>query len=151
MATYAENKKVRHEYEILEEYEAGITLSGAEVKSVRSRRVNLEGAFVVIRGGEAFLVGATIQPYQAHNQTDDFDSKRPRKLLLAKKEIAQLIGQEKRKGLTIVPISVYNKGRFIKVRIAVVRGKKKHDKRETIKRRDTERDIARSLKKHFRL
>ena len=146
MANYAENRKARFDYEILEKYEAGIELLGTEVKSVRGGQMSLEGAFVIIRGGEAFLINTNIPPYQAKNAPKDYDPLRNRKLLLTKKEIAELAGSEKNKSLTIVPISVYNKGRKIKVGIALVKGKKKFDKRETLKKRDTEREIRREYK-----
>lgn len=146
MASYAENRKARFNYEFLEKYEAGIELLGTEVKSVRSGQMSLEGAFVIIRGGEAFLINANIPPYQVKNTPKDYDPLRNRKLLLTKKEITELAGSEKNKSLTIVPISVYNKGRKIKVEIALVKGKKKFDKRETLKKRDTDREIRREIK-----
>jgi SsrA-binding protein len=146
MASYAENRKARFNYEILEKYETGIELLGTEVKSVRNGQMSLEGAFVIIRGGEAFLINANIPPYQIKNAPKDYDPLRNRKLLLTKKEIAELAGNEKNKSLTIVPISVYNKNRKIKVEIALVKGKKKFDKRETIKKRDTDREIRRDFK-----
>lgn len=148
MAHYAENRKARFNYEILEKYEAGIELLGVEVKSVRNGQMSLEGAFVIIRGGEAFLINANIPPYQVKNSPKDYDPLRNRKLLLTKKEIAELSGSEKNKSLTIVPISVYNKNRKIKMEIALVKGKKKFDKRETLKKRDTEREIRREYKEH---
>lgn len=146
MAHYAENRKARFDYEIIEKFEAGIELLGSEVKSVRGGQMSLEGAFVIVRGGEAFLINANIPPYQPKNAGADYDPLRNRKLLLTKKEIAELAGSGKNKSLTIVPISLYNKGRKIKVEIALVKGKKKFDKRESIKKRDTERDIRRTLK-----
>ena len=146
MANYAENRKARFNYEILEKYEAGIELLGTEVKSVRGGQMSLEGAFVIVRGGEAFLINANVPAYQPKNAPKDYDPLRNRKLLLTKKEMAELAGSEKNKSLTIVPISVYNKGRKIKVEIALVKGKKKFDKRETLKKRDTDREIRRSLK-----
>jgi len=146
MANYAENRKARFDYEILEKYEAGIELLGTEVKSIRSGKMSLEGAFVIVRGGEAFLINANIPPYQPKNTSKDYDPLRNRKLLLTKKEIDELVGSEKNKSLTIVPISVYTKGRKIKIEIALVKGKKKHDKRESIKKRETEREIRRTLK-----
>ncbi len=146
MANYAENRKARFDYEILEKYEAGIELLGTEVKSIRSGKMSLEGAFVIVRGGEAFLINANIPPYQPKNTPKDYDPLRNRKLLLTKKEIDELVGSEKNKSLTIVPISVYTKGRKIKIEIALVKGKKKHDKRESIKKRETEREIRRTLK-----
>lgn len=146
MPSYAENRKARFNYEILEKYEAGIELLGVEVKSVRSGQMSLEGAFVIVRGGEAFLINATIPPYQPKNTPKDYDPVRNRKLLLTKKEIAELSGSEKNKSLTIVPISVYNKNRKIKVEIALVKGKKRFDKREILKKRATDREIRREYK-----
>lgn len=141
-----ENKKVHFDYEILERYEAGIELLGTEVKSLRAKHGSLEGAHVVVRGGEAFLIGATIQPYQAGNTDKSYDPTRNRRLLLTRDEIIKLGHLESLKGLTIVPVVVYNKQRKIKVEIAVVRGKKTHDKRETLKKREHERDVMREVK-----
>jgi SsrA-binding protein len=146
MASYAENRKARFNYEIWEKYETGIELLGTEVKSVRGGQMSLEGAFVIVRGGEAFLINANIPPYQIKNAPKDYDPLRNRKLLLTKKELTVLAGSEKNKSLTIVPISVYNKGRKIKLEIALVKGKKKFDKRETLKKRDTDREIRREYK-----
>lgn len=146
MASYAENRKARFNYEFVEKYEAGIELTGLEVKSVRSGQMSLEGAFVIIRGGEAYLINANIPPYQPNNTPSNYDPLRNRKVLLTRKEIAELAGYEKNKSLTIVPISVYNKGRIIKLEIALVKGKKKFDKRETIKKREADREIRREYK-----
>lgn len=146
MASYAENRKARFNYEFLEKYETGIELLGVEVKSVRGGQMSLEGAFVIVRGGEAYLINANIPPYQVKNAPKDYDPLRNRKLLLTKKELAELAGSEKNKSLTIVPISVYNKNRKIKVEIVLVKGKKKFDKRENIKKRETEREIRREYK-----
>ena len=140
-----ENKKARFNYEILETLEAGLDLTGAEVKSLRKGQASLEGARVTIDGNEAFLLGAYIAPYQPKNQPD-YDPERPRRLLIGKEDIKELIGKEKTNRLTIIPLSVYNKRRYLKLSIALVRGKRKFDKRETIKKRDTERDLGRSLK-----
>ena len=140
------NKKATLNYEIMETFEAGIELLGFEVKSVRNHQGSLEGAHVVVRGNEAFIVKSTIPPYQPGNMPKDYDAERPRRLLLNKKELSELSGAESHKGLTVVPISMYNKGRVIKVSVAVVRGKKKYDKREDLKKRDTERELRRSLK-----
>src|ERR1035437_8274168 len=148
MSHYAENRKARFNYEFLEKYETGIELLGTEVKSVRGGQMSLEGAFVIVRGGEAFLINANIPPYQSANAPKDYDPLRNRKLLLTKKEIRELAGSEKNKSMTIVPISVYNIGRKIKVEIALVKGKKKFDKRETLKKRDTDREIRREIKEH---
>lgn len=140
----AENRKARFNYEILETFPAGIELTGQEVKAVRAGKISLTGAYVSMRGGEAFLLGANIEPYQPKNALD-FDPLRPKRLLLSRVELAELALAEDTKGLTIVPLSVYNKGRFLKVDVAVARGKKKFDKRETIKKRDTERDQNRKF------
>ena len=146
MAIYAQNKKAYHDYEILEEYEAGVALRGFEVKSIKAGMANLKGARVVVRGGEAFLIGAHIPPYQAANTPKDYDSERSRKLLLNKKEILKIAMKEQEKGLTLPAISWYNKGRLIKLKFAVARGKKKRDKREDIKKKDLQRELKRSLK-----
>jgi SsrA-binding protein len=146
MSTLIDNKRAGFEYEILDRYEAGIELLGFEVKALRNKRGSLENAFVSIRGGEAFLLGSDIPPYQIKNAPKDYDSLRARRLLLTKKEIKELIGKEKMRGLTIVPLSLYNKGRKIKVSLAVARGKRKYEKREKIKRREAEREIRRTLK-----
>ena len=146
MASYAQNRKIHFDYEIVEKYECGIELLGTEVKSVRGGRMSLEGSFVIIRGGEAFLINANITAYQVANAPKDYDPLRNRKLLLTKKEIGELAGNEKNKALTIVPMSVYNKGRKIKVEIALVKGKKKYDKRETTKKRETDRELRREFK-----
>ena len=146
MPDIATNKKARFNYEILETLEAGIELAGAEVKSLRTHSVALDGSYAIVRDGEIFLTGLDIPPYQAGNVPSDYDSKHIRKLLLSKKEIAVLADVEEKKGLTIVPLSMYNKNGKIKVSLGVVRGKKKFDKRESIKKRDVERDIGRSLK-----
>jgi SsrA-binding protein len=146
MTVFAPNKKVGLNYEILERYQAGIELFGLEVKSVKHNLATLEGSHVTIRGGEAFLIGTTIPPYQPSNTAKDYEPTRNRKLLLLKKEIQTLANIEAKKGLTIVPISMYNSKGRIKVEIAVVRGKKKFDKREDIKKRDSDREIRRNLK-----
>jgi SsrA-binding protein len=137
------NRKASFNYEILERFEAGMKLTGPEVKSLRAGQGALDGAFVTVRGAEAFITGMTIPAYQINNQ-DDYDPERPRKLLLTKDEIKRL--SELEKGLTIVPITVYNKGRHIKIEVASVRGKKQFDKRQTIKKRDTERDVRREFR-----
>ncbi len=141
-----ENKRARFDFEILKEFEAGVKLLGFEVKSLRNKRGSLAGARVVVRGGEAFLVGATIPPYQEGNTPESYDPERSRVLLLHKKELAELSGADTEKGLTLIPLSLYNKGRVLKLSFALVRGKKKRDKRELIKERDTKRAILRSLK-----
>jgi len=141
-----ENKKVHFNYEILEKLEAGLELLGHEVKSLRKGTGSLEGAHVGVRGNEVFLIGANIPPYQPGNTPKNYDAYRSRKLLLTKAEIKELLGKEKTKGLTIVPISVYNKGNKLKISIGIARGKKKYDKRETIKKRELDREVRRTLK-----
>lgn len=141
----ADNRKAKFDYEILETFSAGLELLGSEVKSVKEGKMNLQGAFVVVRGGEAYLLNANIPPYQPKNTPRDYEPLRKRKLLLSRKELEELEKMEQTKGLTIVPLSVYNKGRFLKLDLAIARGKKKFDKRESIKRRDVEREIKRTL------
>ncbi len=143
------NKKAGFNYEFLEKHEAGIKLLGFEVKALKNGQGSLEGAYVIVRGEEAFVVGMQIPPYQPANTPKNYDPMRPRKLLLAKKEIRALAGIEDKKGLTIVPVSVYNKKQKIKVEIAVGRGKKQYDKRESIKKKDTERESRRTLKEEY--
>jgi SsrA-binding protein len=146
MRTLAENKKVYFNYEILEKFEAGIVLTGQEVKSIKSGRVNLAGSYVVLRNEEAFLINADIPPYQPKNLMRDYDPVRPRKLLLKKQEIKYLIGKVQEKHLTLLPLRVYTKRDKIKLEFGLARGKKEFNKKELIKKRDTEREIARELK-----
>lgn len=144
------NKKATFNFELLEKYEAGLDLLGQEVKALKAGKAQLDGSRVLVRGGEAYLVGATISPYQVANTTKNYEPTRPRRLLLKKKEILELLHAESTKGLTVVPISVYNKGNLVKLEIAIARGKKKEDKRESIKKKDTARDIARETKTKLR-
>ena len=141
----AENRKARFDFEIMKKFSAGLELTGGEVKSVRAGKMTLLGAFIAVRGAEAFLINANIPPYQPNNSTLEYDETRPRKLLLTQGEIDELADAEGTKGLTIVPLSVYNKGRFLKLDLAIARGKKEFDKRHAIKKRDTEREIGRTL------
>jgi SsrA-binding protein len=145
MAIFATNRKANFNYEIKERFEAGIELLGFEVKSVRAGQVSLDGSRVIVRGGEAYLVGTTIQPFQVNNTPKDYEPDHTRRLLLSKKEILELEKLAETKGLTIVPLSMYNKNRHIKVELGVGRGKKLHDKRETIKKRDLDRQLKRDL------
>ena len=146
MPTYLENTTARFDYEVLERYDAGIELFGFEVKSVRNGRGSITGAHILIRGGEAFIIGMRIDPYQPGNTPPGYDPDRTRKLLLTKKEIMELEEQDAKKGLTLVPLSLYDKNAKVKLGFAVARGKKEFDKRETIKKRDTERDLRRIMK-----
>lgn len=141
-----DNKRATFDYHILETLEAGLELLGYEVKSLRAGQGSLKGARVVARGGEAYLVGATIPAWQAANAPASYDPERTRRLLLSEKEISRVAAAEGEKGLTIIPLGVYNARRKLKLSIAIARGKQKADKRETIKKRDTERDIRRTLK-----
>ncbi len=146
MSAYIQNRKARFNFEILETFEAGLVLHGYEVKAVRSGKGRLVGSFLIIRGGEAFLVGATIAPFQPANTPKSYDPERARKLLLSKKELAHLENQTETARLTAIPLKLYNNGRNIKLELALARGKKKYDKRETLKARDSKRDIERTLK-----
>ena len=148
MAELASNRKAHFDYEILQKYEAGLELLGHEVKSIRAGHAQLAGSFVVIRGGEAFLVGATIPPYQVKNMPESYDPTRTRRLLLKRSELNELIGESAQKGLTFVPISLYTKGSLIKLSFGQARRKKKYDKRETIKKREDKRNINRALRQH---
>jgi SsrA-binding protein len=147
MEAYGENRKVRFDYEILSAYEAGIELKGFEVKAVKSGQMHLTGAFVVPKGKEFFLLNADIPPYQPLNTPQGYDQKRSRRLLLNSKEIAEISNKLKSDKLTIVPLKVYNKRGLVKLEIALARPKKKYDKRETIKKRETNREIERTLKR----
>ena len=146
MAVHTENRKARFDFEILEPFEAGIELFGFEVKAVKANRINLEGSYVFPRLGALWLVGATIAPYQANNTPEGYDQTRERKLLLHKKEIDYLLGKFSTKGLTILPMRVYDKGARVKIEIAVAHKRKVYDKRERTKERETDRTISRTLK-----
>ncbi|SJZ44047.1 SsrA-binding protein [Pilibacter termitis] len=141
----AQNKKARHDYEILDTLEAGIVLKGTEIKSIRAGRINLKDGFARIRNGEVWLWNVHISPYEQGN-IFNHDPLRTRKLLLHKKQIAKLIGEVKTSGVTLVPLKVYLKDGFAKVLIGVAKGKKQYDKRETLKKRDQKREIDRALK-----
>lgn len=147
MTTLANNKKVYYNYEILEKFEAGISLNGQEVKALKTRGVNLAGSWVVTRNGEFFWIGANIPPYQPKNAPQNYNPERSRKLLLTKKEIKYLIGKTKQKGLTLIPLKVYTKKGKIKLEFGIGKGKKKADKRELIKKREAQRQIEQELKR----
>jgi SsrA-binding protein len=136
------NRKARHDYFILESIEAGIVLKGTEVKSLRKGDANLQDSYAEIRNGEVWLEGMHISPYD-HGNINNHEPRRKRKLLLQRKQIRKLIGGLKEKGLTVIPLSVYFKGPYAKVELALARGKKSYDKREAIAKRDAERDMAR--------
>lgn len=143
---YVENKKAKHRYKILERYEAGIKLKGHEVKSIRQGHASLKGSFVTFSHGEAFISNMHVSQYKYSRDILEYDPERKRKLLLKKKEIDYLLGKSKQKGLTVVPLSVYNNGRLIKAEVALVKGKKKKDKRRELKEKDEKRRAQRASK-----
>lgn len=146
MEPYSVNRNAYFDYEILETIEAGLELLGFEVKAIRNGRMNLTGAFAIPRGNEVWLTNSAVSAYQPTNTPRDYNSLRPRRLLLHRAEIASLIGKSRTAGLTVVPLRVYSKNRTIKVLLGVAKRKRVHDKREKIKRRDTDREVRRTLK-----
>jgi SsrA-binding protein len=144
--TLVEYKKAFLKFAPLETYAAGIELSGQEVKALRNKLGSLDGARVVVRGGEVYIVGMTVPAYQVKNAPKDYDAERARRLLLTRSQIAELYAAESKKGLTIIPLEVYTAGNLIKARIAIVKGKGKEDRREDLKKRDAERETGRLLK-----
>lgn len=146
MAILLENKKAFFDYEILEKFQVGLELLGREVKSLRNKRGSLVGSRVIVRGGETFLVGADIQPFQPQNISNEIAGQRTIKLLLTKKEINYLAGKSEERGLTLIPLNIHTLGKKIKAEIGLARGKKKYEKREKIKKRDTEREMRREMK-----
>src|SRR5436190_22381329 len=145
----ASNKKAFHDYFVLQKFEAGLALMGTEVKSLRAGRANLKDSYVTFKDGEAFLFAAHISPY-SHGNLQNHEPERTRKLLLHRREIEKLRSQTVEKGLTVVPLRLYFKGGRVKVEIAVVRGKKQYDKRETEKKREAERETAAAIKSRIR-
>ncbi|MEI6297006.1 MAG: SsrA-binding protein SmpB [bacterium] len=140
------NKKYGLKYEVLEKFDVGIELLGTEVKTIKSGHGMIDAAYIILRGGEAYLINADIKAFQPKNAPKDYESTRLRRLLLTKKEINKLTGATQQKGLTIIPISMYNKGKKIKVEIGIAKGKKEFDKRETIKKRENAKNIERIIK-----
>ena len=145
MKIVAENRKARHDYFIHETFETGLVLQGTEVKSLRAGRVNLKDSFASIKNGEIFVENMHISPYEQGN-IFNHEPLRKRKLLMHKGEIRRLIGTIKEKGLTLVPLEVYLKGRLVKVEIGLAQGKKKYDKRATIAKNDARREVEREFK-----
>ena len=141
----ARNPRVRHEYEILDKWEAGLVLTGTEVKALRLGRASLVGAFALVRRAEVFLEGLHIPPYDAGNR-HNHDPLRSRKLLMHRREIRRLIGAVEQKGLALVPLELYFLGRHAKVLLALGRGKKAHDRRDAIRERDAQREMARTFR-----
>jgi SsrA-binding protein len=144
----SDNREVRFRYEILETYEAGIELKGTEVKSIREGKVNLRDGYALIRDGQAWLLNVHISPYQKSTDYFNHDPRRTRRLLLHKQEIRKLIGKVEQQGLTLVPLKMYFKKGFVKISIALGKGKKIHDKRETIKKREDQREMSRAMKQY---
>lgn len=140
------NKRARFDYEILETYEAGVELRGFEVKAIKNGQANINGARAIIRNEQVWLINADIPPYQPKNTPPDYDSKRTRRLLFKKEEIRRLIGKTREKGLTLIPLKVYIKGRFVKAEIGLVKIRKIIDKRELIKKREVQREILKMRK-----
>lgn len=150
MKIIATNKSAQHDYEILETLEAGIALTGSEVKSIREGRISLKESYADFNGEELYLVDCNISPYHAAN-VFNHEPLRPRKLLLHKRELKRLAGKIREKGLTLVPTKIYLNDRgLIKVELALARGKKTYEKREAIKKRDVEREVRAAIKKSFR-
>jgi len=141
--TIARNKRARHDYHILETWEAGIVLTGTEVKSMRDGKANLSDSYGIVKDGEVFLLNMHVQPY-AHGNQFNHEPTRTRKLLLNKREIRKMIGSVERQGLTLVPLELYFKNGKAKVALALGKGKKEHDKREDLRKKDDERDMARA-------
>lgn len=148
MKILAENKKAYFDFEILEKFEAGISLLGQEVKTLKIQGTNLAGTYVIIKQKEAFWVGANIPPWQPKNIGANYNPQRERKLLLRKSEIKYLIGKSKEKGLTLIPLRLYIKRSKIKLEFGVGKRKKRFDKKEKIKKREIEREIERALKEY---
>ena len=146
MKPYAVNKKARFDYNILEKFQAGLVLQGHEVKAIKTNKASLKGSFVNLRNNELWLLNAHIAPYQPKNMSANYDPERSRKLLLQKSEIKSLIGKLKQKGLTLVPLKLYNSKGRIKLEFGIGKGRKKYDKRELIKKRQAKREIQRTLR-----
>ncbi|HEY0371046.1 MAG TPA: SsrA-binding protein SmpB [Thermoanaerobaculia bacterium] len=143
----ASNKRALHDYFIVQKFEAGLMLTGTEVKSLRDGKAQLKDAYVIFKNDEAFLFGAHISPY-THGNLQNHEPERTRKLLLHRKEIEKLRVQTTEKGLSVVPLRLYFKGSKVKAEIAIVRGKKQYDKRETEKKREADRETAAAIKSH---
>lgn len=146
--TIADNRKARHDYFVIETYEAGMELFGTEVKSLRAGTVNLKDSYCEIDNGEMFALGVHISPYEQGNIFNR-DPLRPKKLLMHKSEINKLTGLVSREGYTLVPLSLYFKGSRVKMALGLCKGKKNYDKRESIAKRDADRDIERAMKERF--
>lgn len=146
MPTFAENRKAHYDYETLETFQGGLVLTGQEAKSIRAGKAKLQGTFLKLLGGELWLIGAHIAPYEKASHLEGYDPTRSRKVLVRQSELRYFTGKLQEKGLTLVPFSFYPNGRCIKVSFGLCRGKKTHNKRETLKQRDIERSTRRVLK-----
>ncbi len=146
MTTLSVNKKASFDYEILEKYEAGLVLTGPEVKSIRTGSISLKEGYITFHNNGAWLINVHIPKYKFSGSIKDYEPDKSRRLLLKRKEIIYLKGKSAENGLTIVPLSLYTKGRRLKLEIAVVKGKKKYDKRASIKKKDIIREMARRIK-----
>lgn len=144
----SDNRQARHEYEVLETFETGVELLGSEVKSIRQGKVNLRDGFALIRGGEVWLHNVHISPHETTNKAYNHEAKRARKLLMRRDEIRKLIGKVEQQGLTLVPLKLYLKRGWIKLNLALVRGKKLHDKRDSLKQKEAKREIERAMKRY---
>lgn len=144
----SDNRQDRFLYEILQTYEAGIELQGTEVKSIRAGNVNLRDGFALLRDGEVWLMNVHISPYDKSSLFFNHEPRRTRRLLMHNWEIRKLIGQVEQKGLTLVPLKMYFKGSWVKITLGLGKGKKLHDKRETLKRRQDDRDMSRAMKRY---
>ncbi len=148
--TVADNRKARHDYFIDESYEAGVALTGSEIKSIRAGRINLRGSYARVVNGEVWMYDVHISPYDQSGKFFNHEPTRPRKLLLHRREISRILGQVERQGFTLVPLRLYFKGRNAKIDLGLARGKKLYDKRDDIATRDAKRDIERAMKSRGR-
>ncbi len=146
MANSVYNKRAHFDYEISDKYEAGLVLTGQEVKSVKTGHISIKESFVTVKGNELYLTNANIPLYQHAGKIASYEPTRPRKILLKKSEIKRLIGKVRTEGLTLVPISIYTKKRLLKLEFGIGKGKKKTDKRQTISKREDERRMQRALR-----
>ena len=150
MKALATNRYVRHEYEVLDTFDAGMMLTGQEVKSIKNGAISLKGAHVIVRNSQAWLLNATVSPYPQAGPLPDYDPTRSRKLLLNSSEIERIAGGLSRDRLTVVPLEVYTHRGLVKIKIALARGKKEYEKRETIKKREVTREVQRTIREDSR-
>ena len=149
MEIVARNRRASHDYELLERFEAGLVLTGTEIKSIRAHKVSLQRAYVQPRGGELYLMEATISPYE-HGNRENHDPVRPRKLLLHRREIAKILEALQTKGSAMIPTKLYLSGGLAKIEVALARGKKLYDKRSDLRKKDADRQVERALREKYR-